>query len=242
MTRNVMYICFAKENGPKSYLFSALLEIRLSNQMNGAELNIGNKISLIYGTRAYRLFPNSWVFLFAITGEIQHVAIVSGVWPLVWVWSVPVALIRECACHSKLSSGTTHSVWSADPCFTCEINTLPFKARSASYSTRSLLIYRNFLKLSLKGSRKKKQRRKRKREKREKKEETSTEWVINSRMPLTDSEFTWSAWARTSGALNETACEWAAEMQLNQNQFVENVLHYLNLYWMLRANICTLHS
>ncbi len=127
---------------------------------------------------------------FAKTGEYKLWPLSLVVWPVVWVWWVPVAFRWECACHSKLSSGTTHSVWSADPCFTCEINTLPFKARSASYSTRSLLIYRNFLKLSLKGSWKKhREGREREREK----EETSMERVINSEMPLTDSEVTWSA-------------------------------------------------
>lgn len=180
---------------------------------------------------------------FAITGEIQHVAIVSAVWPVVWVWSVPVAFRRECACHSKLSSGTTHSVWSADPCFTCEINTLPFKARSASYSTRSLLIYRNFLKLSLKGSwEKNREGRESERREREKKEETSMERVINSETPLTDSELTWSVCCRPvktltrMSELNERACKWGAGMRLDRNQFgLEIWIRKCDLGWSLQC-------
>lgn len=107
-----------------------------------------------------------------------NVAVASAVWPVVRFRLVPVARLR--ACHSKLSSGTTHSVWSADPSFTCEINTLSFKARSASYTSRSLLIYRNFLKLSLKGSWKKTKRH------RSRKRDTGAVRVINSVMPLTD--------------------------------------------------------
>lgn len=187
--------------------------------------------------------PTVWVFFCHKQVKYNMWPFVSAVWPVVWVWSVPVAFRWECACHSKLSSGTTHSVWSADPCFTCEINTLPFKARSASYSTRSLLIYRNFLKLSLKGSWEKKTEKEEKaREEREKKEETSTERVINSETPLTDSELTRSARCRPVKALtrmselNEHACKWGAGMHLNRNQFeLEFCIRKWDLGWSLQC-------
>ncbi len=137
-------------------------------------------------------------------------------WPVVWVWWAAVAFRWECACHSKLSSGTTHSVWSADPCFTCEINTLPFKARSASYSTRSLLIYRNFLKLSLKGSWKNTER-KRKRERRKKKP-ARRGWLTQRciwRTARSHDQPLLQPLMRMRGYLNEQVCKWE-DVRLNR--------------------------
>lgn len=106
-----------------------------------------------------------YVFEWSLAGTsemlIQLVCVVSGPAPFSRAFTREKERKRERAREGEFAIPNLRIILfevliRAPVCLTCKINTVPFKGGTAPYGRMVLLIYRNFLKLFLKGSLEKK--------------------------------------------------------------------------------------